>query len=180
MARWQTKSSSIVHKTPWIIVHNDEVIQPDGTDSQYTYIEGTSNSVFVVPVDDEGNTYIVQQERYTSKSFVWECVAGRTDDEPIEVAAKRELLEETGLSARSITNLLTFNTACSVSALKTTLCLAQDLEKVTDRLDEVDGITACKKLPLSEVKRMIMDKEITCSESIAAFLFTINYLEEIK
>lgn len=71
---------------------------PDGKGGLYGWIESKSQSVFVVPVDDNGYTYIINQERYTRKKFSWEGVAGRTDGEPYDVAAKRELLEETGIS----------------------------------------------------------------------------------
>lgn len=72
MASWQTKSSKIVYENPYIVVHEDQVVKPDGTDGIYGYMDSKSHSITVVPVDDEGNTWIVQQERYTLKRTTWE------------------------------------------------------------------------------------------------------------
>jgi 8-oxo-dGDP phosphatase len=180
MSSWQTKSSRIVYENPWMVVHEDQVVMPNGKDGLYGYVGSKSDSVYVIPVDDEGNTYVVQQERYPNKNITWECVAGRTDNEDPVTAAKRELLEETGVLATTLTELSSIEIANGISTFKGTIYLATGLEKVSDQLDEEDGIIAAKKLPLVDVKRMIMDGEITCVQSIAAFLMAINYLEEQK
>src|SRR6266542_5506246 len=97
---WQTKSSKIVYENPWMRVFEDQVIMPNGSDGMYGYVESKSDSVYVVPIDDEGYTYIVEQQRYTTKQLSWECVAGRNEGDDPETAAKRELLEETGIRAK--------------------------------------------------------------------------------
>lgn len=177
MASWQTKSSRVAYKNPWLIVHEDEVVRPDGSDGLYGYIESTCDSVYVVPVDDNGDTYIVQQERYTAKRSTWECVAGRIDnDNPLD-AAKRELLEETGLTATSWTPIGSLDAAVGLSKLKFTVYLAEGLTQTTTKLDQVDGILAAKKLPFDELIQMIMSGELTCSESTAAFFMTRSYLD---
>jgi ADP-ribose pyrophosphatase len=180
MNDWQTKSSKIVYENPWMMVQEDQVVLPNGKDGMYGYVSSKSNSVYVIPVDKEGNTYIVQQNRYPNKNTTWECVGGRVDDDTPAVAAKRELLEETGVQASTLTKLSTIEIANGIATFKGTIYLATDLKKVTDNLDEDDGILAAKKLPLSTIKQMIMNGEITCVQSIAAFLMVITYLDERK
>jgi 8-oxo-dGTP pyrophosphatase MutT (NUDIX family) len=180
MANWQTKSSKIVYENQWMFIREDQVVMPNGKDGLYGVVESKSNAVYVIPVDDEGNTYIVQQERYPNRNITWECVGGRTDDDAPTTAAKRELLEETGVQANSMTELTTIEVANGIATFKGIIYLATDLEKVSDNLDQDDGIIAARKLPLSEVKDMIMNGEITCVQSIAAFLMTIAYLERKK
>ena len=176
---WQTKTSKVVYENPWMFVREDTVITPDGKDGLYGVVENKSEGVFVVPLDDEGNTYIVQQEHYTTRTLAWQGVAGRTDGEPTEVAAKRELLEEAGLRAKSITVLTRARTASGLTTFKSTICLAQGLEPDMTFFDKAE-ITAVKKIPLTEVREMILNGEITATESIAAFLLAITYLENKK
>jgi 8-oxo-dGTP pyrophosphatase MutT (NUDIX family) len=178
MASWQTKSSKVVYENPFIVVHEDHVIKPNGKDGIYGYMDSKSHSACIVPVDDEGNTWIVQQESYTQKQKTWECVAGRTDGQPVEEAAKRELLEETGFKADSITIIGEVHVANGLSTFKSTFCLARGLTHVSDDLDQEDGILGIEKVPLKQIPEMILSGRITCSQSIAAFFMAIAYLEK--
>lgn len=179
MTSWQTKSSRVAYENPWMIVHEDQVVRPDGEDGLYGYIESKSDSVYVVPVDDEGNTYIVKQARYTRPEPTWECVAGRMDGETTELAGKRELLEETGVQANTITTIGTLAVAAGIATFRSIVCVARDLEKVSDDLDAADGIIEARKLPLSEAIDMISTGQIVCSESIAALYMTSTYLNTL-
>lgn len=178
MAAWQTLSSKIVYENPWMIVHEDETINPAGAKTMYGYVESKSASVYVVPIDENGDTYIVKQHRYAIKRDTWECVAGRTDGEATIVAAKRELLEETGLEANDIHVIGEIQTANGMTTFKSTVCIARKLKKVTDQLDQTDGIMAAEKVSLSRVRKMILAGDIKCSQSIAVFLMATAYLEE--
>lgn len=178
MSLWKTKSSKIVYENPWLRVREDEVIMPNGKNGSYGVVESKSDAVYVVPVDKEGNTYLIQQEHYTTRELAWQCVAGRTDGEPAEIAAKRELLEEAGLRAESISILSKAKVATGMTTFRGTICLAHDLIEDTSVLDKGEGISEIKKVPLKRVKEMIFNGEITTTECIAAFLLAITYLKE--
>lgn len=178
MSMWQTTSSKIVYENPWLQVREDRVIMPNGKAGIYGVVESKSDAVYVVPVDKEGNTYLVKQEHYTTREPAWQCVAGRTDGESIEIAAKRELLEEAGLRAESISILSKAKVATGMTTFRGTICLAQDLSLDNSMLDEGEGISEIKKLPLEKVKEMIFSGEIATTECIAAFLLAIAYLKE--
>lgn len=177
MSDWQTKASKIVYDNPWLTVYEDQVVMPSGREGIYGYVESKSDSVYIVPVDDHGNTYIIKQEHYTTKQSSWQCAAGRINGDTIETAAKRELLEETGLQANTITILSNVRIAVGMTCFRGVLCLARHLTKVTNELDPDEGIVV-KKLPLTEVKDMIFAGEIINTESIAAFLMALTYLSE--
>lgn len=179
MSSWQTKSSKIVYENPWLIVHEDQVVMPDGREGMYGFVESKSAGVFVVPIDDDGNTYIIRQEHYTTREMAWQCVAGRTDGEAPEVAAKRELLEEAGVRANSIEILVNARTATGMTSFKSTICIARDLEADASRFDKGE-IADVKKVSLAEVKEMIFRGEINATESIATFLLAMAYLEKNK
>lgn len=177
MGSWQTKSSKIVYENPWLKVREDQIIRPNGQDGLYGVVESKSDAVFAVPVDDEGNVYIVQQEHYTTRELAWQCVAGRTDSEPPEVAAKRELLEEAGLDAGEIITLSRARTAAGMTTFKTSICLARQLTPNADHIDEEEDIAAIRKFPISTIKNMIFSGEIANTESIAALLLAFAYLD---
>lgn len=179
MSTWQTTSSKTVYENPWITVSEDTVITPAGKDGLYGVVSSKSDAVFVVPVDTEGNTYIIEQEHYTTREMAWQCVAGRTDGEATETAAKRELLEEAGLQAETITVLSSARTASGVTTFRTTICLAMNLSKDMSKFD-AEEIANVKKLPLASARDMIVSGEIANTESIAALLLAITYLDEQK
>jgi 8-oxo-dGTP pyrophosphatase MutT (NUDIX family) len=175
---WKTKSSKIVYENPFIVVHEDQVVKPDGTDGIYGYMDSKSPSITLVPIDDEGNTWIVQQERYTLKRTTWEAVAGRTDNQPIEYAARRELLEETGLKAEFIDIIGELNVSNGLTTFTTSVCLARGLTHITNDLDQEDGILAAEKVPLDQISDMVLSGRITDAQSIASFFMAIAYIEK--
>lgn len=177
MAEWQTKTSRVAYENPWIIVHEDEVVTPDGKDGLYGVVSSKSDAVFVVPVDVDGYTYIVQQKPYTTRELAWGCVAGRTDGEPVEIAAKRELLEEAGIRAAKIAILSEARTSTGITTFRSTICLAENLTPDMTAFDSAE-IETVKKLPLTEAIDMITTGEIANTESIAALFLAREYLEK--
>lgn len=178
MGSWKTQSSKVVYENPWLFVHEDQVTFPNGKAGIYGVIESKSDAVFVVPIDEDGNVYIIQQEHYTTRELVWQCVAGRTDGEAPEVAAKRELQEEAGLDANEIILLSKSSTASGMTTFHTSICLARELTANRDNIDEDEDINAVKKFPISAIKAMILDGTIANTETIAALLLAFTYTEE--
>lgn len=180
MNSWKTKSSKIVYENPWMIVHEDKVIMPNGVDGTYGYVTSKSDAVFVLPLDNEGGTYIIRQEHYPTKQTMWQFVGGRTDNQPPEQAAQRELQEETGLHAESITLLHTAHVAMGLTTFKGTFCLARNVMMTDENLDRGEGILEVKKLPFNSVEEKILSGEIANVESITLFFLTKAYLEKEK
>ena len=84
-------------------MRHEEVVNPGGGKGIYGVVSFKNMAIGVVPVDAEGNTYLVGQYRYTLNAYSWEIPegGGPMDSHPLE-SAKRELLEETGLVARKL------------------------------------------------------------------------------
>lgn len=103
---WTSLSSEVVWEDPYWRIRHDQVIQPDGERSLYSYLEPSSEFVVVVPLSANGTTFLVRQWRYPWQRNSWETPAGTCDagETPLETA-KRELVEETGMSAASWTEL---------------------------------------------------------------------------
>jgi 8-oxo-dGTP pyrophosphatase MutT (NUDIX family) len=92
-------STKPIYKNPWISVVEDKVIRPDGKSGIYTVVT-LHNGVSVLPMDEEGNVYLVEQFRYALDKVSIEAVCGGIKDRetPLE-AGKRELMEEAGIEA---------------------------------------------------------------------------------
>ena len=97
-------SSKTVFKGLVFHVTRDRVQEPNGITAMREVIRH-SGSVVVLAVDDSGpepRVLLERQYRYAAQDYLLELPAGRIDpgEDPL-AAGKRELLEETGYTARS-------------------------------------------------------------------------------
>jgi ADP-ribose pyrophosphatase len=98
-------SSRSVHKTPWVRVREDEIVDGNGLGSSFTVVERASFVVVICPVVD--SLVLVRQFRYAAGSWQWELPQGALDPgEQIAHAAARELREETGWHTDIVSILL--------------------------------------------------------------------------
>jgi ADP-ribose pyrophosphatase len=125
----------------------------------------------VVPVDAEGNVWLVKQFRAPIDRVLLEVPAGKLDykGEDRLLAAKRELEEETGLTAKRWTHLTDIVTTPGFSDELISLYLAQDLEAGRSHPDD-DEFLNVVKVPLEELVAMIARGEVTDAKSICAVL----------
>jgi len=167
---WKTKTSTIVYENPWLKIAHEEVVTPKGTDGIYGVVHFKNTAIGVVPIDDEGNTWLVKQSRYTLNQYTWEIPEGGCPhgEEPLN-AAKRELEEEVGLKAAGITELMRMHLSNSVSDELAIIFIAKGLSVGQQALESTEDIEY-KKLPLQDAIKMVLSGEITDSISVAALL----------
>jgi 8-oxo-dGTP pyrophosphatase MutT (NUDIX family) len=113
---WTKLKSKLVYDNDWMQVREDEVINPGGGTNHYGHIVFKNTAVAILPLDDDGNTWLVGQSRYTLGEYSWELPMGGApaEEDPL-AAAKRELREETGLTACNWTELLRLHTSNSIT-----------------------------------------------------------------
>jgi 8-oxo-dGTP pyrophosphatase MutT (NUDIX family) len=168
---WTTLSRREIYQNPWIRLREDQVINPSGGHGIYGVVEYQNHAVGVVPIDKEGYTWLVGQWRYCHDSYEWEipeggCPAGESPSD----CARRELLEETGLHAESITPLLTgLQLSNSTTNEVCDLFVARGLQQGTAMPEETEQLHVWR-LPLSEAIAMAMDGRIKDSPSVIALL----------
>lgn len=166
--KWKVIDEEVVYNNNWISLHHYNVINPNGGEGIYGKVHFKNIAIGVVPIDDEGNTWLVGQHRFPLDIYSWEIPEGGCplNEAPL-AAAKRELLEETGLVATEWTQILTMHLSNSVSDELSMVYIAKGLQQHTAQPEDTEQLQI-KKLPLQEVFNMVDNNIITDSISVAA------------
>lgn len=108
LRRWTRISTTVVHENPWWRYRKDTFEIEPGKRGEY-HFASTPGSALVVPVTADGKLILVEQYRYLADRFSLEFPCGGVaEGESPELAASRELLEESGYTA-ALSPLGTFN-----------------------------------------------------------------------
>jgi 8-oxo-dGTP pyrophosphatase MutT (NUDIX family) len=168
---WQRLQVQAVYDNPWISVTHEQVITPAGTAGIYGVVHFKSRALGIIPIDDEGNTWLVRQFRYTLNQHLWEIPmgGGRLDDDPLQ-AAQRELAEETGLRASEWQEIMRVFVSKSVTDEEGIVYVARGLSHGENRLESSEADLEVLRLPLSEAIQWVLDGKITDVISCAALL----------
>ncbi|HXY07846.1 MAG TPA: NUDIX hydrolase [Terriglobales bacterium] len=166
-------SSRVMYRGPVFSVSSDEVREPSGVTVHRDVVRHTG-SVVIMAVDEsrpEPRVLLVEQYRHAAQQYLWELCAGRVDEGESElVAAKRELLEETGYSARLWKRILTFYASPGFVAETMSLYLAQDLRSGVAQPEE-DEVLELKFLPLKKALEWVRKGVIRDAKTICGILW---------
>jgi len=167
---WKITGQKEIYDNPWIHLTEYQVINPSGNPGIYGKVHFKNIALGVIPLDDELNTYLVGQYRFTLDEYTWEIPEGGGPHgiEPLE-SIKRELLEETGLKASRWTELQRIQLSNSVSDELGICYLARGLEQFEADPEETEELMV-RKLPFEEVYQMVLAGQITDSLTVAAVL----------
>ena len=160
-------------------VRLDEARLPDGSTAKREVVEHPGG-VTVLPLEADGTVWCVRQYRYPFSRTLLEVPAGKLEPgEAPELAAARELSEETGLTAGRLQYLGANYTSPGYSEEVLHIYLALGLHPGDCHPDQ-DEFLNVEKIPLKELSRMVMDGEIDDGKTIVAVLKAEKYLAERK
>lgn len=168
---WQTHTAEVKYDNPWINVTEFKVTNPAGKPGIYGKVHFKNKAIGIVPIDSEGNTWLVGQWRYPLNEWSWEIPEGGGPNETqVLASAQRELKEETGLSAVKWTQIQRVHLSNSVSDEEGFIFLAEQLSEGQKELEDTEADMRVWKLPFTEALSMVLNGKITDSLSVMGIL----------
>lgn len=171
-------SSAVVYQGPLFRVTQDKLIEPSGLKSERDVIRH-NGSVVILAMDkskSKKDPWIVmeRQYRHAANQYLWEIPAGKIDpgEEPL-AAAKRELAEETGYSAKNWTPLVEYWASPGFLGETMKVFLAEGLLAGETRPDEDEEIDF-RLVKLSDVVKMIKKGGIHDGKTLVSVLLYLQ------
>ncbi|RSN07849.1 ADP-ribose pyrophosphatase [Streptomyces sp. WAC 05977] len=165
-------STKDVHIGRVVGLRVDEVVMPGGGTARREVVEHLG-AVAVVALDSDGMVTLIHQYRHPIGRRLWELPAGLIDkagEDPVE-AAKRELVEEVGLSAERWETLVDVAASPGFTDEVVRVYLARELSEV-DRevLGDEEADLVMRKFPLAEAVRMALAGELVNGSTVGGVL----------
>ncbi len=167
---WTTLTSEKIYDSPWIGLTKHDVLNPNGNPGTYSVVHFKNLAIGILPLDNDYNTWIVGQYRYPINQYSWEIPeGGGNHNVPALDSAKRELLEETGITASKWTKIQELHLSNSASDEFGILYIAQDLS-FGESEPEDDEQLVVRKIHFNELYQMVESGEITDSLTVITVL----------
>jgi 8-oxo-dGTP pyrophosphatase MutT (NUDIX family) len=153
---WRVLASEYLAREPWHTLRVDRVQLPSGTIIPKYWINEYPPWVNVVALTANDEAVLIRQYRHGIGAVHFEIPAGTTDpeDTSLELAARRELLEETGFSGGTWSHLMTLSANPALQNNLTHTFLAEGVTAGAASPEESEDIRV-HLVPLAEVERLI-------------------------
>jgi ADP-ribose pyrophosphatase len=166
-------SSKKVYSGPVFWISSDQVVEPGGIKARRDIVHHTG-SVVVLALEESGpesQILLERQYRHAVRDYLWELPAGRIDEGETELAAaKRELLEETGYTAKSWRRILKFYVSPGFLDEYMAVYLARQLRAGVAQ-PEADEKIEQKLVPLSQALQMALSGKIRDAKTLSSVLW---------
>ena len=171
-----TLESKVLYRGRIVTLRVDTIRLPNGRQTTREIVEH-AHCVCIVALDSDGNVVLVRQYRKPAEAPLLEVPAGGIDQgEDAVAAARRELQEETGLTASSLRRLSSFWMTPGWSTEYMHSYLATGLSPSPLAADDDENISTLR-VPLARVSQMVLSGEIQDAKSIASLLVAIRVLD---
>jgi ADP-ribose pyrophosphatase len=173
--RARVVSSKVLFRGRVFTLKRDRMLEPGGVSATREII-AHPGSVVVLPVLSDGRIVLIRQYRHAAGQYLWELVAGHKEpgEDPVE-GAHRELLEETGYTARRVRELLRFYPSPGLLGERMDLFLAEGLTKGKAQPEDDERITS-RIFTLREAMRWIRSGKIVDSKTISGVLYSAQFV----
>jgi ADP-ribose pyrophosphatase len=165
--------SRVVYRAPVFFVTSEEVREPNGVTARRDVVRHPG-SVVIMAVDDsrrEPRVLLIRQFRYAAGRELWELPAGRVDPgEDPAMAGRRELLEETGFTARNWKRALFFWVSPGFLDETMTVFVARGLQPGQAQPEE-DEVIRARFFPVSAAAKMALSGKIQDAKTLCSVLW---------
>lgn len=177
---WKVLSSEIVFSNKWCKIKKDSVKLPNGKVIDDYFITELGNIVMVFALTKDKHVVFVKQYRHGVKKVLLELPAGiHEQDEVLEIAAKRELLEETGYVARDLIPLGRVVDYPTKNSHHIDLFLTKDVVYQTPPIPEDTEDIEVVLIPLDNLLELIEEGGIFVTGTITCIIKALIYLKVI-
>lgn len=158
---WRRLARGVAYQNRWITVWHDEVLGPNGGRRPYGVVHFQGIAAGIVALDAEARVLLVGQHRYPLDEYSWEIPEGGVPaGEDLLAGAKRELREETGVTAAHWRELGRFHLSNSVTDEVGVLFVATDLRQEAPDPEDTEQL-AVRWVPFAEALAMTLDGRIS-------------------
>ena len=166
---------TLIHKGAIIEYYVDTMEFPGGSQAKWDFIKH-NGAAAAVPVTEDGKILMVRQYRNALERYTLEIPAGGLNPgENTDVAAARELEEETGYASDDLELLISLRTTVAFCNEKIDIYVAKNLVKTHQHLDG-DEFLNVEAYSLKELEDKIFRQEIEDSKTIAALMaYKVKY-----
>jgi 8-oxo-dGTP pyrophosphatase MutT (NUDIX family) len=167
---WTVLGVTRPFENAWFAIDAHDTLNPVGNPASYAVIRIRRIAVGVLPIDAHGRVRLVGQWRFPLARYSWEMPEGGAEpgEDPLD-CARRELKEETGLTAGRIEEILHMDLSNSLTDERAVLYLATDLSEGEAAPEETE-VLARRAAPFAEVLERVVTGEISDALTVAAVL----------
>ncbi|MBC6448912.1 NUDIX hydrolase [Actinokineospora xionganensis] len=165
-ARWTVHGTRRVFASEWVNVDLDDVEIPGHQRFEHHVIRFPRVSVGAVVIDGD-RVLLLWRHRFTTDTWGWEIPAGWADDgEDALEAARREVLEETGYQADTVTPLIVYSPMTGISDQRFQVFLASDVQRVG--IPDAAEASRVEWVPIADLRSLIASEQIGDGPSLTA------------
>jgi len=175
---WERLRSERLFETPYFALRSDRLRLPDGAIKDPYYVVERPDAVIVFPLTRDGEVVLVSQYRPPLERMELGLPAGLVEEgEKPEVAARRELIEETGYSGGEWEELGALASSPSLKDNWAYLFLARGAEETSEPDPDEHELVEVVRVGVEDLHGLIQTGEIVSSSGVAAVMLALERLK---
>jgi len=169
---WETTDSRIAYDCPGFSIRHDDVVLPDGTETDFDYLVDDP-AVVVLPFTPDGDVVVIEEWRQAVGRVNYGLPAGgvEDDDDDLEAAVHRELAEETGHVADDVAHLVSLEPANGVTDALHHYFVARDCTPDADRDLDFNESIRVGETTLDALRAALRDGDLRDGRAALAVLY---------